>query len=158
MKNVDNMLKKIIKFTFISFYFLMVVMTIIPSLVLMSGNFVYAGSDTQGGGGQAGSDTQGGGGQGGCGASQTSGSVSIPNPLSACSFTELANKITRFMLKVAAPIVVIMVIWSGILFMVSGGDEKKVTEAKDTLFWTIVAIVVLALSFSVTSILNSLLK
>ncbi|MBI3458854.1 hypothetical protein HY061_01160 [Candidatus Azambacteria bacterium] len=125
--------------------------------LVFSGNvYVYAGTTVTEGGGTT-TVTEGG---GGCptGATQTSGSVSIPNPLCAKSFTDLANTIAFFMLKVASPIAIIMVIWSGLLFMTSGGDETKVKSAKDTLLWTIVAIVVIALSFSVTSILNSLLK
>jgi hypothetical protein len=89
----------------------------------------------------------------------TTGGSSFQNPLGAnTTFASLANRIISFMLKVAAPIAVIMVIWSGILFMTSGGDEAKVKLAKDTLFWVIVAIVVLMLSLSVTSILKSLLN
>lgn len=85
--------------------------------------------------------------------------ISFQNPLGGGvdTFTELADKIIDFLLVVAAPIVVIMVIWAGFLFMTAGGNLEKVQKGKDTLLWTAVGVGVLMISKGVTTLLVSIL-
>lgn len=86
----------------------------------------------------------------------TGSGISLSNPLKADSFTKLADNIIDFLIKIGGPIAVIMVIWSGFLFMKSGGNEEKITQAKSTLTWTVVGLAVLIVAKSVTLILNQL--
>ena len=87
----------------------------------------------------------------------TGGGISFQNPLTADSFTELADKIIDFLLAIAAPIVVIMVIWAGFLFMTAGGNPEKVQKGKDTLLWTAVGVIILMVSKGVTTLLVNIL-
>ncbi len=47
-------------------------------------------------------------------------------------------------------------LYSGVLFITAGGDEEKVTKAKNILLYAIVGIVVAILAFSIVSISKSI--
>lgn len=44
-----------------------------------------------------------------------------------------------------------VLIWSGVLYVVSSGDEEKVKQAKDLLFWSIIGVGVTATSYALIS-------
>jgi len=88
----------------------------------------------------------------GCGSGAT-----FPNPLQSCSFVDLANRIVDFLLIVAAPIAIIMIIWAGLLYMTSGGNSERRSQANSTLLWTAIGIGILMISKGVTLVLASIL-
>jgi hypothetical protein len=65
------------------------------------------------------------------------------NPLGTTDFNELITKIIDWLANIGALIAVIMIIYSGFLFMTSGGNEEKVTKAKKALTWSLVGLAVL---------------
>ena len=77
------------------------------------------------------------------------------NPLGTANFAQLVDRIVTFMLQVAVPIAVIMAVWSAFLFMTAGGSEQRVGLAKRALTYTVIGILVLALSKGLTSIIAS---
>lgn len=91
------------------------------------------------------------------GGGTTGSGISLESPINATSFTTLADNIIDFLIKIGAPIAVIVVIYAGFLFMTSGGNEEKVTKAKSALTWAVVGLAVLIVAKSVTTILNELL-
>lgn len=71
----------------------------------------------------------------------------IDNPLGeGTTISSLLDKIINFLIAVAIPISTIMVLWSAFLFMTSGGDQKKLDQAKATLKWVVAGITLLLLS------------
>ena len=66
--------------------------------------------------------------------------VEIPNPLNTTSFTDLLNRILDFLIKIAMPISAAAIAYAGFLFLTSEGDERKIREAKTTLFWTLIGV------------------
>src|SRR3989344_2274507 len=84
----------------------------------------------QGGGQQGGGQTGGqqGGGQG----------FTLQNPIQAENFTEVMRRVANIAALIGLPIVVIMIIWTGAQFVFAGGDEKKLTAAKQSFYWTII--------------------
>lgn len=48
-------------------------------------------------------------------------------------------------------IALIFVIWGGILYVTSGGDSEKTTQARNTLLYAIVGIVIVVLAWSIVS-------
>ena len=64
----------------------------------------------------------------------------------------LVNWVAWFVALVA----VLFGLYSGILFITAGGDEAKVTKAKNILLYAIVGIVVAILAFSIVSISRSI--
>lgn len=61
------------------------------------------------------------------------------------------SKITNTALFLIGAISVIMLIYGGIRYTISGGDEKAVTAAKNTILYAVVGIVVALLAFALVS-------
>ncbi len=68
-------------------------------------------------------------------------------------FTQITNTI----LFAVGIISVIMLIWGGIRYVTSGGDAKKVTDAKNTVLYAIIGLIVAILSYAIVNfIINAL--
>ena len=65
-------------------------------------------------------------------------SCNVPNPIGSDNFVDLLDKIAQWIFNIGLVLAVIMVIWSGVLFMTAGGNEEKIKKAKQTLLWTII--------------------
>ena len=67
--------------------------------------------------------------------------------------TGIFRQITSTILYIA----VIMLIWGGIRYVVSGGDAKKVTDAKNTVLYAIIGLIVAFLAFAIVNfVVNAL--
>jgi len=82
--------------------------------------------------------------------------TSIPNPLDSENFEDLVNSIAGWVYKLGIPVVVIMIIWAGLLFVMSGGDEEKIKKAKKNLLWAVIGLTIILLSTSLTAIIKSI--
>lgn len=71
------------------------------------------------------------------------------------SIRELALRIVNFFLIFLGLIAVIMIIYAGILYVTAAGKEDQVGTAKKVILYSIVGIVLIALSFA---IVNTVLK
>lgn len=70
-------------------------------------------------------------------------SVAIQNPVTYSTFSGFMEAILDIVVKIGAPIAIVMVIYSGMLFVLAKGNEEKLTEAKRALLWSLVGTVVL---------------
>jgi hypothetical protein len=61
------------------------------------------------------------------------------------------QKITNIALYLIGAISVLMLIYGGIRYTISGGDSKNVTAAKNTILYAIVGIVVAILAFAIVN-------
>ena len=67
------------------------------------------------------------------------------------------RQITKTILYIVGILAVIMLIWGGIRYVVSGGDSKKVTDAKNTILYAIIGLVISFFAFAIVNfILNAL--
>lgn len=67
------------------------------------------------------------------------------------------RQITNTILYIVGIIAVIMLIWGGIRYVVSGGDAKKVTDAKNTILYAIIGLVISFLAFAIVNfVINAL--
>lgn len=81
--------------------------------------------------------------------------VTITNPLSVNSFVELLTRIAQKVGELIAILGTIMIIISGILFLISAGSPERITKAKTALMYAIIGIAVgLAATAISTTILN----
>ena len=62
-------------------------------------------------------------------------------------FTEITNTI----LFAVGIISIIMLIWGGLRYILSGGDSKKVTDAKNTILYAIIGLVVALLAYAIVN-------
>lgn len=67
----------------------------------------------------------------------------LENPLKVDSFGELIKAISGIVLKVGSALTVLMIIWSGFLFVSARGSEDQVKKARDTFKWTVIGAAVL---------------
>lgn len=67
------------------------------------------------------------------------------------------KRITNIVLYVVGIISVIMLIVGGVKYLVSGGDSKKVTDAKNTVLYAIIGLVIVVLSFAIVNFVISAL-
>ena len=82
---------------------------------------------------------------------------SIDNPLSSNSFTELAGKIIKWVVKIGEALAVLMIIYGGFLYMFSAGKEDEITKAKKTLIYALVGLLILLIGDGFIYILKELL-
>ncbi len=67
------------------------------------------------------------------------------------------RQVTNVILYIVGIIAVIMLIIGGIKYVVSGGDSKKVTDAKNTVLYAIIGLVVCFLAFAIVNFVISAL-
>lgn len=71
--------------------------------------------------------------------------------------TGVFKQITNTILYVVGIIAVIMLIIGGIKYVISGGDAKKVTDAKNTILYAIIGLVIAFLAFAIVNFVISAL-
>lgn len=71
--------------------------------------------------------------------------------------TGVFRQITDTILYIVGIIAVIMLIWGGIRYVVSGGDAKKVTDAKNTILYAIIGLIISFLAYAIVRFVVSAL-
>lgn len=74
----------------------------------------------------------------------------IFNPLKVQTVRELIDLILNYLLVIAIPLSTIVIIYAAMLFMISGGDPKRVDTARKTLFYAVIGIAILLIAKGVT--------
>lgn len=65
------------------------------------------------------------------------------------------TKITNTILYAIGVISVIMLIYGGLRYVISGGDSKKVTDAKNTIIYAIIGLIIAILSYAIVNFVIS---
>jgi len=65
--------------------------------------------------------------------------------------TGVFKQITNVVLYIVGVIAVIMLIIGGIKYVISGGDAKKVTDAKNTVLYAIIGLIIAFLAFAIVN-------
>jgi len=71
--------------------------------------------------------------------------------------TGVFKQVTNTILYIVGVIAVIMLIFGGIKYVISGGDAKKVTDAKNTILYAIIGLVIAFLSYAIVNFVISAL-
>lgn len=61
------------------------------------------------------------------------------------------TQITNTVLYIVGIVSVIMLIYGGLRYVTSGGDSKKVTDAKNTILYAIIGLIISILAFSIVN-------
>ena len=75
-------------------------------------------------------------------------SLQITNPLRADTFTKLFVLIANWVAVIVATFAILVVMIGGIQYMTSGGDEKKIGQARKTVTYAVVGLTIALLSWS----------
>ena len=63
--------------------------------------------------------------------------------------TGVIRQISNTLIFIIGIIAVIMLIWGGLRYVVSGGDAKKVTDAKNTILYAIIGLIISFMAFAI---------
>ncbi len=67
------------------------------------------------------------------------------------------TKFSNIALYAVGAISVIMLIWGGLRYITSGGDSKKITDAKNTILYAIIGLIIAILAFAIINfVLNTI--
>ena len=69
--------------------------------------------------------------------------------------TGVFKQVTNTILYIVGIVAVVMLIVGGIKYLLSGGDSKKVTDAKNTVLYAIIGLVICFLSFAIVNFVIS---
>ena len=68
------------------------------------------------------------------------------------------SRITNTVLLIVGLISVIMLVYGGLRYILSGGDSKKVTDAKNTVLYAIIGLIISLLAYAIVNfVLNSVI-
>lgn len=67
------------------------------------------------------------------------------------------NQFTNIVLYIVGFISVVMLIWGGIRYIISGGDSKKITDAKNTILYAILGLIIVFFAYAIVNfVLNAI--
>lgn len=77
----------------------------------------------------------------------TTPSEALPNPLGTTDIPTLIGHIIKALLGVTGSIALLMFIYGGILWLISGGNEKRVEQGKSVLTWATIGLGIIFTSY-----------
>ncbi len=86
------------------------------------------------------------------------GGFTITNPIDSDNFAQIMQKIARLVVMVALPLTVVMIIWAGAQFVFARGDSKKLTDAKNTLWYAIIGALLVVGAFAIATAIENFAK
>jgi len=90
-----------------------------------------------------------------CQASTTQGK--LPNPLGTENIPELIGRIIKAALGIVGSLALVMFIYGGLTWMISGGNEEKIKKGKGIIIWAVFGIVIIFTSYSLLSLIFEIL-
>lgn len=85
------------------------------------------------------------------------GAITIPNPLDCPDIGCVLQRIASFLFMIATPILTIMVLWAGFLFMTSAGNDQKIADARKVLFGAVIGFAIVLINWGFASIVSEIL-
>jgi len=83
--------------------------------------------------------------------------VPIENPISINSIPTLIQKILEGMIKIGIPLLVVMIVYSGALYLFARGNQNKVSEAHTMLLYTLIGGAILLGAWAIAQMIHSTL-
>ena len=84
--------------------------------------------------------------------------VTISNPITTSDFTEIIENTLLWALEVAGSIALLMLIFGGVMYITSAGDEQKVATAKKIFNFTVIGLVLILLSYSIIKVVSDIFE
>ncbi len=84
------------------------------------------------------------------------GSINITKNSSG-NITEIISRVILWLLGVLALVATVVIIYAGVLLTLNAGNEKRVAQAKSTLLWAIVGLVVAIGAFALVNIIQQII-
>ncbi|MBI2674208.1 MAG: hypothetical protein HYX22_00515 [Candidatus Yanofskybacteria bacterium] len=83
---------------------------------------------------------------------------SLDNPLEADNFLELIDVLATWLFNLSIPIVVVMIVYAGVMFLTSRGEPAKVTKARQILLYAVVGFAIILIGKGFITLIESILN
>ncbi len=84
--------------------------------------------------------------------------VEIENPIIYDTTAKLIGALVSFLMKIAIPIAVIMIVVAGFYFITATGDPEKIKTAKKIILWTLIGLIVILSAWGFIEVIETLFK
>lgn len=84
--------------------------------------------------------------------------ATIPNPIASKEFKDIVNKVADWIIAIAAPILTVVALYAGYLYMFSGGSEEQLKRARQTLTWAAVGFIIVLLASGAAELIKNILN
>jgi len=79
------------------------------------------------------------------------------NPLRATTFAAVLNTVVNFLFTITLVIAPLTILAAAFMFVTGGGNPERVSQAKKTLIWTVVGLIVIILSKAIVTVIKNFL-
>src|SRR3989344_1642585 len=76
----------------------------------------------------------------------------LTNPLTVNSIPEFIGNIIKAALGLSGSIALLMFVWGGLQWLISGGNAERVKKGKDTIIWAVLGLVVIFTAYTLVSV------
>lgn len=87
----------------------------------------------------------------------TSFNIDIDNPISVNSIPDLVQKILEGLIKIGIPLLVVMIVYSGFLYLFARGEPGKISAAHDMLKYTLIGGAILLGAWALAQLIHTTL-
>ena len=82
----------------------------------------------------------------------------LENPIGAGNLLELIDVLATWLFNLSIPIVVVMIVWSGVMFLISRGEPAKITKARQILLYAVVGFAIILIGKGFITLIESVLN
>ncbi len=86
------------------------------------------------------------------------GSITIQNPLNADSLEDFITDILNVVVQIGVPVVAIMIIYTGFLFVTAQGRDDKLKTAKESFVWVIIGAAIVLGAFVISTAIQGTIE
>lgn len=80
--------------------------------------------------------------------------INITNPIATSDFNEIVSNTLLWVLSVVGSLFLLMVIAGGVMYMVAGGVEERITRAKKIITWSILGLALILASYAIMVVID----
>jgi len=73
------------------------------------------------------------------------------------SLTDVLNDLTAWVLGFGIAVCVLLIVWGGVNYAASAGDEERITKSKKTIHYAIYGIAIIGLSYAMIKVVSDVL-
>lgn len=81
----------------------------------------------------------------------------LKNPLGVSTIPALVDKITTYIIELAAPIVTIMILVGAFQMLTAAGNESKFSQGKKTITYAVIGMAVVLVAKGITAVITNFL-
>ena len=86
----------------------------------------------------------------------TTTTVTIINPIQTDDFMTLVGNFLQWLLGIAGAVALLAIIYGGILYITSAGDQQKMEQGKKIVTWTLFGLMIILVSFSIIKVVEDI--